>query len=359
MKRLILFLLLAASLSAAPPPRRPENVSLRHEVELAMDRGLGWLTAHQHPGGAWGAPQRPALTALALVAFFRQPRETDGPQPRPEFIERGLVFLRTQAEPDGGIHAGTDALRQTALALQALLHARDPADEPLTKRAAAFLAACQVISPSDPQQNGGFSPNSRGSLPGTAPTVTITCIALEALRTYQQAHPRAAPAPPPYDPAAAIAFLTRCQIPDAGELVQNRGAFLDQASAGQRGPPCGDTTCAGLLALLYSGVPASDSRVTAALEWLRHCYTLEKNPGCEGKDYHEYLHLLAKALSTLGIEELHRPGQAPIDWPRELALKLVNTQTSAGTWANPNSSEDPIATTIQALLTLQIAHAQL
>ena len=58
-----------------PIPRNEKNLSLRNEVQLAIDHGLGFLKTQQKADGSWSAtdPNHPALTALPLIAFQHEP----------------------------------------------------------------------------------------------------------------------------------------------------------------------------------------------------------------------------------------------------------------------------------------------
>ena len=71
----------AVSLGVEPPPTpvqeasRP-NLSLRNEVQRAIDKGVTWLEKQQDPKGFWSTPDHPALTALALLALHGEPTGT-------------------------------------------------------------------------------------------------------------------------------------------------------------------------------------------------------------------------------------------------------------------------------------------
>src|SRR5258708_3295077 len=79
---LLALALIATVLRAAdaPPLRNAGNESVRNEVETAISKGLAYLKAQQQPDGSFrnplipGAePEHPALTALPLIAFHRDP----------------------------------------------------------------------------------------------------------------------------------------------------------------------------------------------------------------------------------------------------------------------------------------------
>jgi len=58
-----------------PIPKDNRNLSLRNEIQLAIDHGLSFLKSQQQKDGSWTAdePGHPALTAMPLIAFQREP----------------------------------------------------------------------------------------------------------------------------------------------------------------------------------------------------------------------------------------------------------------------------------------------
>ena len=57
------------------------NLSLKLEIERALDRGLGWLEKQQDSTtGSLGDPQQPALTALGVSAWMANPSRKMSPE---------------------------------------------------------------------------------------------------------------------------------------------------------------------------------------------------------------------------------------------------------------------------------------
>jgi squalene-hopene/tetraprenyl-beta-curcumene cyclase len=345
------------------------NVSLRNEVQLAIDRGLGWLRTQQATNGSWSDTNHPALTALALTALLTEPSGKYRRQP-PEFIRRGYAFLHANARADGGIYVEKLQNYNTSLAVMALLAAPDPRHEELIRRARAFIAS---------QQND-FGERGRADVPwdggvgygNSTPHADLsnTLVALEALRLSRRGEGDAAKE---LNWAAAIAFIQRCQNlpshntePWASDDPANRGGFVyfpGKSMAGETNlaggrvalRSYGTMTYAGLLSYIYADLKRDDPRVTAAADWLRRHFTLAENPGMGQEGLYYYYHLMAKTLSVLDIPELVLSDQRVVNWREALAKRLFDLQAREGFWVNSNGrwlEKDPVLVTAYAVLAL-------
>src|SRR5438067_1248153 len=142
MKALCFFLFTAMlgaqpALAAEAMPRDAANLSPRHEVQHAIDQGLAWLQTKQTPSGFWTTPEHPAITALALTAFLRDPGVSHRDA---EFVKRGFDFLLSCAHRDGGIYKKDELLNyNTSISVMALIAADDPKFEPVLKATRKFL----------------------------------------------------------------------------------------------------------------------------------------------------------------------------------------------------------------------------
>src|SRR5262245_33280681 len=65
----LLICLSSVGFSAEPSVRIPKDLSLRNEVQHAIDKGTAWLLASQNTNGWWSTADAPAVTALALSAL--------------------------------------------------------------------------------------------------------------------------------------------------------------------------------------------------------------------------------------------------------------------------------------------------
>jgi squalene-hopene/tetraprenyl-beta-curcumene cyclase len=379
---------MAIAVSAEPVPRQPENVSLRNEVQLAIDKGLAWLKAQQKPDGSFANPENsanaadhPALTALPLIAFQREP-SGKYLSPIPEFMQKGYDFLRRHAQPDGGIYAKGLSNYNTAVAMMALLKTGEPKDEPIITAARRFVVGQQASGMAKSELDGGMGYGPTGASPKRQhPDLDNTLVSLEALRAYRAARPNveiAAKDDLNWD--AAIAFVSRTQNrpesnPEAwaSDDAENKGGFVyypGYSNAGEQTLPngkvalrsYGSMTYGGLLSFIYADLKPSDPRVGSALDWLKRNYTLEENPGLGRQGLYYYYHLMAKGLASAGIEKLETAENRKIDWARELALKLINLQGGNGSWVNDTArwmEKDPVLVTAYAVLSLELIYQQL
>jgi squalene-hopene/tetraprenyl-beta-curcumene cyclase len=368
--------LLAPALFAAedPIPRDPRKLSLRNEIQLAIDKGLRFLKTQQKEDGSWSDadPNHPALTALPLVAFQREPSGKYMKE-RPEFMRKGYAFIRTKAQPDGGIYTKGLSNYNTSTALMALLNSGDPKDEPLLKAAKDFIVGQQAKGMTDPSLDGGISYGPTGTS-RQHPDLDNHLVGIEALRAYQAARKNVEGEGKQLNWQAAIDFISRSQNLTATNKEKwasddpaNKGGFVyfpGDSKAGVMKLPdgrvalrsYGSMSYAGLLSFIYADVKKDDQRVVAALDWLKKNYTLKENPGMERAGLFYYYHLMTKALAAADVKTLETPN-GKVDWASELALKLINTQAGDGSWVNDTArwmEKDPVLVTTYCVLSLEI-----
>lgn len=360
----------------APVARDHASESLRHEVQAAIDKGLAYLKSQQKPDGSWSNPEHPALTAMALISFQRDPSGKYAKE-KPEFLQKGYDFIRQHAKPDGGIYAKGLSNYNTSLALLALLGTNNPADEPLITKARDFVVGLQAKGMANPAVDGGIGYGPTGVSPKRQhPDLDNTLVALEALRAYKAARPTVeVAAGDELNWQAAIDFISRTQNlpshnPGASKDEQDRGGFIyypgfsnaDPAGGPKALRSYGTMSYAGLLSFIYADLKKDDPRVIAALDWLSKNYTLEENPGMGRQGLYYYYHLMAKGLAAAGTEKLKTAEGKQVDWVRDLALKLVNLQAADGSWVNDTArwmETDPVLVTAYSVMALEIIYQQL
>src|SRR5437762_8969539 len=128
-----------------------------------IDKGLAYLQSRQQPDGGWQEPtDQPAVTALVLKAFVYNHADTRTP-----FVKKGFDKLLSYQKPSGGIYQDAVANYNTAIAVSALAAAQDPDHQAQLDRAVAFLKKLQwnedestdiperkKITPTDPRFGG-------------------------------------------------------------------------------------------------------------------------------------------------------------------------------------------------------------
>jgi squalene-hopene/tetraprenyl-beta-curcumene cyclase len=352
------------------------DVSLRHEVQHGIDRGLAWLRSNQHTNGWWSTPDHPALTALSLAAFLGEPTQRYRTNPPPA-LARGFSFLLDSQRPDGGIYRTSLANYNTALGVVALALADNPADAERLRRARAFLIGLQTDQgePGKPDTvfDGGVGYGDK--YPHS--DLNNTLMALEAIRATDHLVRDQVPGQTrELNWAAALQFIQNCQnLPSHNQQPwvshdpRDRGGFVyfpgHSMAGGQTNAATGrvalrsygSISYAGLLSYIYAQVRRDDQRVVAVMDWLRAHYTLEENPGLGPQGLFYYLHLMTKALHAAGVDKLELEDGRKIDWRRQVALRLLDLQQRDGSWCNTSNrwwEKDPCLVTAYAVLALEI-----
>jgi squalene-hopene/tetraprenyl-beta-curcumene cyclase len=365
-----------------PLPKDPKNLSFRNEIRDAMNRGNTWVAAQQNPDGSFGKDvSHPALSALPAVALQRDPSGKYTSGAGAESLQKTYAYLRSFAQPDGGIYNRESGLANynTSVCLLALLGANDPKDQELLRRARGYIVGQQASEMAKPETNGGVGYGSVGASPKRGhPDLDNTLLALEALRASQGTIADK-PGEKDLNWQAAIEFITRCQnLPGpnkekwASGDPANKGGFIYYPGYSNAGEvptegggkalrSYGSMSYAGLLSFIYADLKKDDPRVKAAIEWLSKNYTVEENPGMGQAGLYYYLHLMTKGLTAAGITELEVGGKK-VDWRKEVAMRLMKLQKPDGSWVNeqPRWKEtNPVLVTTYGVLTLQLIYGQL
>jgi squalene-hopene/tetraprenyl-beta-curcumene cyclase len=348
------------------------DVSFRNELQLAIDRGLAWLTANQNSNGWWSSPDHPALTALPLTAYMNDPSEKYRREPT-DGITKGYAFLLSAARPDGSIFHERLINYNTSISMMALVAARNSAYDDVLLRARGYLARAQLDldqkGPADNVMDGGFG----YSHTNTAADLSNTILALEAMRASDHLRRDRPGAAQDLNWDAAIHFLQNCQNlaaynPKSSSDARDTGGFYYDPSSSKAGGSTnaegrvslrsyGSMSYAGLLSYIYADVKADDPRVAAVKEWLRSNYTIEENPGMGQQGYYYYLHTMTKALIAAGTEQIELKTGRKVDWRREVAMRLLDLQKKDGSWTNTSNrfmEQDPVLVTSYALLSLEM-----
>lgn len=339
-----------------------------NEVKAVVAKAIAYLKKHQQPDGSFGNPRfGPGVTALAVAAMLRHEVGPTDPA-----VARGLAFLESKVQKDGGVYDKGLANYTTSVALLAFRDAnKDAKYDTLIKNAVAYLKKLQFddakVESGDARFGGnGYDERSR-------PDMSNTQMFLDALLAAGVSKD---------DPAVqrAMTFISRCQnlpgesnnLPYAQKVTEaDKGGIVytpfvpsgdsphKTAEGGLRS--LGAMTYGGLKSFLYAGVSKEDPRVKAALGWIRRNFTLNENPGQGQSGLFYYYHTFAKAMAAWGEDPFVDAGGTKHDWRAELFDALKKRQQADGSWSNradrAYGESDPVLATAFALLALRYCEA--
>lgn len=383
----------AAATAVSALGGRSEGIDDKHYklARQTIEKAVAYLRSQQDEAtGGWsipddGKPHLPGVTALVLNGLLMEPTIDDSDPA----VRRGLDYLLSRRQSDGGIYDSVLPNYNTALALSALSRSTRSDVIAAVKPAQDFLRSLQwdgqtdpdgrVIDESHPWYGGaGYGGSSR-------PDNSNLNLMLQGL------HDSGLDC---NDPAfqRAVAFLQRTQMLDAvndmpyadgsrqggfiyatspskdaiGQGESKAGVIeetLDDGSVVSRLRCYGSMTYAGFKSYIYANLDRDDPRVVAAHEWLRRHYTVDENPGMGMQGYYYYLVTMSRALDAWGsttLTPLNRDGSPaePRDWANDLIAKIASLQRPDGSFVNESDrwmEGDPVLVTAYALLALQHA----
>ncbi len=362
------------SIEGAKPTVKDRSLQL--EIERAIEKGLDFLQSKQDRDSYWSHPEYPAISALVLTSYMCEPSGVMKAKP-PEFVEKGYNYLLNCVKPDGGIYGKELANYNTSVSMSALV-AADPVKYASTlSKAREFIIGQQGHYP---KRNGQSSPYEGGvgyGDDGPHSDISNTAFAIEALRQTRDTHYADVSEAKELNWDAAVAFLQRCQNhPEYNKQSwvsgdpQNIGGFVYdplESKAGEVTLPNGTKTLrsygsmsyAGLMSYIYADLKKDDPRVKSVYDWTLRNYTVEENPGMGLAGLYYYYHTMSKALTIYGAEVLPIVGGKQINWRQDLALKLINLQSSDGFWVNSSGrwwEKDPVLVTSYAVRSLELIH---
>jgi squalene-hopene/tetraprenyl-beta-curcumene cyclase len=356
------------------------NVSLKLEIERAIERGVAWLLTQQNAEtGAWSDATHPALSALPILAIVGEPNR-DPKAPLPEAVSKGYAYILSTQKVDGGLYTKGLATYNTALSVTALSMSGQKEHLPVIAKARRLL-----INQQQDFDKRGTTDNLLDGGIGYGGTyahsdLSNTHLALEALYYSKKVL-----ADTEFDESdefdldwgAAIEFVSRCQnseetVKKLGDTVglraEDKGGFVyfpgdtksDEVDLGNGRVALrsyGSMSYAGLLSFIYAEMKEDDPRIAAVREWLGKNYTLDENPGMNAQGLFYYYHTMAKALATSRTGKIDLADGTKANWRQDLAVKLFDQQQRDGSWVNTGSNrwmeDDPVLVTAYALLALE------
>ena len=355
-------------------------LSIKNELVRTYKLGYDYLKKTQNPAGWWSTPDYPALTGLAVFAFLTS-SEYKGGKEKPEFINKALDFIVSNAHENGAIYKKGLPNYNTAICIMALLSAMDEKYHPYILKGRRYLASIQLDrgkkGVADEPFDGGVGYGTKDHS-----DMSNTHIALEAMKysEFLESDDQLALYKDlqglqknRLDWDAALKFIERCQnLPGVNDQAwssadeKNKGGFIyypGNSKAGEETLPDGkkalrsegSMTYAGLLSFIFADLKKDDPRVQAAYKWIRQNYTLDENPGVGRQGLYYYYHTMAKALTAYDEDFLVIPEGKEINWRKELTIKLIQTQREDGSWVNETArwwENDPNLVTSYVLISL-------
>lgn len=366
-------ILLIGSISGVAWAQLPAELAA--EVQQAQARGVAWVLAQQQHNGYWGAPEAPAMTALAMQALNQTAPETTQAA-----INRALVYILTNVHPDGAIwrepaiarRGGGLANYNTAICMTALHDLQRPELLAVVQNARGYLAKMQYLGGGNYHGGMGYDADKDRAYAD----LSNSYIAYEAMRLTQDVEDLrvAGEARADLDWQAAQQFLAQVQnLPGvntnayASDTEDDRGGFSYSPGAGASVTNAegkvmlrsyGSMTYAGLLALIYAEVDENDARVQAAKDWTTRHWSLDENPGMGQEGLYYFFNVLTKSLIAAGDDVLTLADGRTVTWREEVARKLVALQKPDGSWVNDNNrwwEAEPNLVTAYTLLALSAA----
>lgn len=319
------------------------TVTTPQEIKNAITKASSFLRDYgQQPDGSFSPQSGPAITALVVKALVQ-----NGTPTRDPMVERGIKYILTFQQTDGGIYQEESAVAnyETSIAMLALQACNASGQyQEVIHKAEQFLTAIQWDEsegnvPADPEYGGaGYGRHER-------PDLSNTAFLIDALQGIGTGSDNAAI-------QRALIFVSRSQNlegvhntlpfatknPDGGFYYTPANGGESQAGKTATGGlrSYGSMTYAGLKSMIYAGVSSEDPRVLAAMNWLRRNYTFKENPGMGEAGLYYYLHTAAKALDALGNDEFVDADGVSHEWRKDLTTVILSTQQSNGSWVNDN-----------------------
>lgn len=376
---------------AATDPAKERVPSADEMVEKA----IAWLRTQQDEAtGGWSVnprgPTFPAVTGLVLNGMLMQP----GIDKSDPAVRRGMEFLLSHRQPDGGIYDRVLPSYNTAICVSALARIDDDRAREAVAAAQNFLRGLQFSEESmvegaaagETQRVSRDHPFYGGVGYGRHGRPDLSNLSFFIQAMYDSGVPAD-------DPAfqRALVFLQRTQMHESindmeyakgsrqggfiyatGETGANPGSgqsfagmieeTLDDGTRISRLRAYGSMTYAGFKSLIFARLPRDDERVRLAHDWIRRHYTLDENPGLGTDGVYYYYVTFSRALDALGdaeISVIREDGRTEDrSWAADLAAKLATLQNEDGSFRSVDDrwlEDNPVLITAYSVLALQHA----
>jgi len=391
-RRLAAAVLLAA---VASPTALAIDAAHHAAAREMIDKAIAWLRTQQdQTNGGWSVnpdtkgPNYPAITGLVVTGMLMDPAI----DAEDESVQRGVKFILSYVQPDGGIYDKVLPSYNTSICLSALAQVQRSEAAGAIKPAQDFLRSLQWSEDSldaptetgkvtkDHPFYGGIGYGKHGRPDNSNLGLMIQGMHDSGLSSTDPAYQR------------ALVFLSRTQMVDSVNDQEyadgtKQGGFIyataenkDTAGRGQSHAATieetmddgtkvsrlrcyGSMTYTGFKSLIYANLDRKDPRVQSAYDWLRANYTMQENPGMGDEGMYYYFLSLARALDAWGspqIETIAADGATGEvrDWANDLVDRLKGLQNPDGSFRTIDDrwmENNPVLITAYALIALQEA----
>ncbi len=343
------------------------DISVQHEVDAAISRGLDWLEANQNADGSWSNTNYPALTALPMMAFIK----SDYPN-REKIINAATKFLLSCVQKDGGIYVDNTNRKggglsnyNTSISMIALYMLNNPKLTQTILNARTFVAKGQLFG--DTAFAGGFGYDKNRNRDYTDLLNTYYSVQAMALtQGIEESRPKGQKKAT-VDWNGVRKYIEKMQNkPDSGEA--DAGGFFYKPGESKAGTTnindkvvfrsYGSMTYTGIMALIYSDVGRDDPRIISALDWAANHWSLEENPNMGNQGLFFFYNILSKSLNAANVNVITTSEKQHVAWRQQVAEKIVSIQKvedGKGYWLNDTGrfwENDKVLDTAYALLTL-------
>lgn len=111
------------------------------KAQAMMDKGIAFLKSSQQADGGWQVEQDPpGVTALALRSVLADPKLADA-----DWVQKGFAKLLSYQKEDGGVYESAQGNYNTAVAITALVALNQPKYKTNLDKAMAFVRKTQWI----------------------------------------------------------------------------------------------------------------------------------------------------------------------------------------------------------------------
>jgi hypothetical protein len=326
-----------------PAPQTPEA------IDVAIEKGVGWLVADQDPQGTWGSRSEPlGPTALAVYALLHAGLREGQDLPASRRLARALRWIDDHGPGRERSRADDSGTYAVSLLLLLLRERARPEDRPRMQALADRLVAQQALNG---QWDYGGKPPRRSDV-GDNSNTHFALFALGAAVGEGLDVPRKTL-------EAARTWWCSSAQKDGGWGYSSGGSL---ASASTGSMTCAGIACLALLDAALSapegGLPPPSEKARGGLGFLASVFRVDRNHGPTmdrsrerqrggGRGWlHYYLWTLERAMVLGGHERI-----AGKDWYALGAAHLLATQKDDGSWRQ----EHPLYGTCFALLFLSRA----